>query len=85
MGGIHTNWLVPVISASDNNVVRYFPIGAEVLLADDQGFPGAGPIFLTTLGCLGHEESLLECNSFFPIGIHSCDHSHDVWIKCIGT
>ena len=63
----------------------YFPIGAEVLLADNQGFPGSGPIFLTTLGCLGDEASLLECHSFFPTGIHSCDHSHDVWIKCIGN
>jgi hypothetical protein len=63
----------------------YLPIGAEVLLADDQGFPGSGPIFLATLGCLGDEASLLECYSFFPTGIHSCDHSRDVWIKCIGN
>ena len=56
-----------------------------MLLAADQGFPGSGPIFLTTLGCLGDEASLLECHSFFPTGIHSCDHSQDVWIKCIGN
>lgn len=59
--------------------------GAEVLLAADQGFPGTGPIFLTTLGCLGNENSLLDCHSFLPTGIHNCDHSQDVWIKCIGT
>ena len=66
-------------------VMLYLSIGAEVLLAGDQGFPGSGPIFLTTLGCLGDEASLLECYSFFPTGIHSCDHSRDVWIKCIGN
>ena len=56
----------------------------DVLRASEQGFPGSGPIFLTTLGCSGNEKALLDCSSLYPAGVHACDHSQDVWIKCSG-
>ena len=47
---------------------------------------GAGPVFLSELDCLGSETSLLNCNTRQnqPPGLHSCQHSRDVAVKCIG-
>lgn len=46
---------------------------------------GAGPIFLSRLDCSGHEQSLLECSSDYPVGLHQCDHSMDVGLHCLGV
>lgn len=45
---------------------------------------GSGPIFLSSLACDGSEASLVECRAFAEIGIHSCLHSQDVGVTCIG-
>ena len=45
---------------------------------------GTGPIFLNQLGCSGTESSLVDCNRFAGLGLHSCDHSQDAGISCIG-
>ena len=45
---------------------------------------GAGPIFLSRVTCTSSDLRLLECDSD-PIGIHTCSHSEDVGIQCIGT
>lgn len=43
---------------------------------------GTGPIFLNNLGCLGDEESLLDCLSS---GIAmNCNHTRDVGVVCSG-
>ena len=54
-------------------VVRYFT-----------GAPGSGPIFLSNLMCEGNEKTLLECTTSL-IGLHSCDHTQDVWVECRGN
>ena len=36
------------------------------------------------LQCSGMEESLLECNRFAGLGLHSCDHSQEAGVSCIG-
>ena len=45
---------------------------------------GDGPIFLSQLLCSGSEQSLLECSSGYPVGLHRCDHSMDVGLHCLG-
>ena len=61
-----------------------------ILCAGTEAFRGAafgegsGPIFLDELACSGAEESLLDCNSLSPRGVHICDHSMDASVKCIG-
>ena len=38
------------------------------------------------LGCSGSEHSLLQCNQVArqPVGLHTCDHSNDAGVRCIG-
>ena len=43
---------------------------------------GVGPIFLDQLACRGDEQRVLDCNSF--LGVHTCDHTQDAGIRCIG-
>ncbi len=46
---------------------------------------GSGPIFLDQLACSVSSESVLECDRFFaPTGLHGCDHSMDVSVRCTG-
>ena len=44
---------------------------------------GSGPIFLHSFICNGSEEDLLSCASGI-IGVHTCDHSRDAGVQCIG-
>ena len=44
---------------------------------------GIGPIFVDKLGCSGTESSLVDCNRFAGLGLHSCDHSQDAGVSCI--
>ncbi len=48
---------------------------------------GQGPIFLSNLNCVGTESNLLACSRQENQleGVHNCDHSQDVVIKCAGT
>ena len=46
---------------------------------------GSGPIFLDEVDCSETDSVLLQCNTFTPVGIHSCTHSQDVAILCEGT
>ena len=46
---------------------------------------GSGPIFLDEVDCSETDSMLLQCNTFTPVGIHSCTHSQDVAILCEGT
>ena len=44
---------------------------------------GSGGIFLSNVGCRGTESSLLSCSN--PgIGVHTCDHSDDAGVRCLG-
>ena len=45
---------------------------------------GVGPIFLDELSCFGNEERVEDCSRGRPEGLHTCDHSQDVAIRCIG-
>ena len=40
-----------------------------------------GPIWLDNVDCNGDEYSLLNC-SHSGFGVHNCNHTEDVWIKC---
>ena len=57
--------------------------GVEVLRGSQFG-RSTGPIFLDQLGCSGTENSLLQCNRYAGLGLHSCDHSQDAGVRCIG-
>ena len=36
------------------------------------------------LDCSGTENFLIDCNRFAGLGLHSCDHSQDAGVSCIG-
>ena len=57
--------------------------GAEVV-SISEFTQGEGPVFLDQLSCGGDEERLDECRRGRPTGLHTCDHSQDVAIRCIG-
>lgn len=42
------------------------------------------PIFLEELDCTSTDTDLLQCNSYSDQGIHSCDHTQDVSVRCTG-
>lgn len=44
---------------------------------------GSGPIFIDELRCRGEEERVENCPQP-PVGLHSCTHSQDTAIRCIG-
>ena len=44
---------------------------------------GAGPIFLDRVSCSSNSPTLLECDSN-PLGVHTCSHSQDIGVQCIG-
>ena len=55
----------------------------EILMS---GFEeGSGPIFLDQLQCSESDQSLLHCAMGRTIGLHHCNHSMDVSIKCSGN
>ena len=45
---------------------------------------GSGPIFVEQPFCSGFEDSILDCTSRHQVGVHQCDHSSDVGIRCQG-
>lgn len=44
---------------------------------------GSGGVFLDDVHCSGSESRLIDCRHN-GIGVHSCDHTHDVGVKCAG-
>ncbi len=60
----------------------FYREGAEVL---SDGEAGTGPIFIEQVDCSGFEGSLFECGTFSDsIGLHTCSHSEDAFVRCIG-
>lgn len=59
----------------------YFFLGTEAFRGAFFG-EGSGPIFLERYDCSA-EDRFLNC-ALPPIGVHSCDHSSDAGVKCIG-
>ena len=57
--------------------------GAE-MSSGAQFDPGIGPIFLDQLDCSGSETTLLECRHFTPLGLTTCEHSKDAFVRCLG-
>ena len=61
------------------------PLAEEVEAFSGSHFGGGmGPIFLDQLDCSGTERSLLQCRQFAERGLHSCDHSKDAGVRCLG-
>ena len=59
------------------------PAGAQSI--QTAGFtPGSGPVFLSQLDCTDADISLLECRKLSALGQHTCDHSQDAGVSCIG-
>ena len=73
-------------SSSDANVVctqlGYRFNGTEILTISDFLF-GTGPIFVDELSCDGDEERVMDCGGSAP-GLHTCTHSQDAAVRCIG-
>ena len=44
----------------------------------------SGPIFLDQLHCSGDESSLLECDRFAVLGLHTCDQTQEAGVMCTG-
>ena len=44
---------------------------------------GTGQVVLDDLMCTGSESRLIDCRHN-KIGIHDCDHSQDVGVRCTG-
>ena len=42
---------------------------------------GSGPVFLSSLGCTGSEDNLLQCPHAVFVGTH-CTHARDVGLRC---
>ena len=55
----------------------------SVVLRDLSFGEGVGPIFLDRVSCSSDSPTLLECDSN-PLGVHTCSHSQDVGVQCIG-
>jgi len=58
-------------------------LGAVALFQHQFG-SAVGPIFLDQLVCSGSETSLLECQSYTPLGLSTCQHSQDAGVRCVG-
>ena len=59
----------------------FFELGAKIYHFGE----GSGPIFMDQLNCMGTEPNILDCYSFAPLGVHTCDHSQDSGVYCEGT
>ena len=44
---------------------------------------GDGGIYLDHVSCSGNEQALIDC-SHRGIGVHSCTHSEDAGVMCLG-
>ena len=66
-----------------NYLLSPWQIGAVILLSSET-VPGSGPIFLDQLDCSVTDSFLLDCSRLRPLGLHTCDHSQDVGLACIG-
>ena len=64
-------------------VVIVAMFSGSVVFRDLSFGEGVGPIFLDRVSCSSNSPSLLECASN-PLGIHTCSHSQDVGVQCIG-
>lgn len=61
----------------------FFYKGVDIITMPQMSTVAEGPIFLDRLRCDGTESSLLDCRlGLRGIGLTTCDHSADVWIKC---
>ena len=65
-----------------NSLFLLLPADPEILTSSFQ--KGSGPIFLDQLQCSGSDQSLFDCDMGQTIGLHHCNHSMDVGIKCSG-
>ena len=61
--------------------LSHSPAGAVALPAAHFG-SGIGPIFMNEVQCSGDEESLQDCATNTPLGIHNCLHRQDASVSC---
>lgn len=64
------------------SLVHALPTGTKATRASHFG-GGSGPIFLQSFRCNGSEDNLLKCVSGV-VGVHTCDHSQDAGVQCLG-
>ena len=57
-------------------------IAPEILTSGYES--GSGPIFLDQLQCSDSDQSIFECGMGRAVGLHRCNHSMDVGIRCTG-
>ena len=60
----------------------FFITGATHYLYSFYG-RGSGGIYLDRVSCSGNEQALINC-SHRGIGVHSCTHSEDAGVMCLG-
>ncbi|XP_064032270.1 LOW QUALITY PROTEIN: deleted in malignant brain tumors 1 protein-like [Pogoniulus pusillus] len=64
---------------------RQLSCGAAASAPGSAAFgPGAGPVWLAGLSCLGTEATLAECQAK-PRGQHPCEHLEDASVVCTGS
>ena len=76
----HDHW-----SNSDAQVVcRYLGYSSDNASSFSHAFYGAssGPIHLTSVQCVGNEQSLAQCS--YTNNIHECTHEEDAGVSCLG-
>ena len=56
----------------------------EIVSESQFGSALGQPIFLDQLNCDGTENRLVDCRRYTGIGLHTCDHSQDVGLRCEG-
>ena len=72
--------IIIIILDYQNIFPLFYHLASQILTS-----VGSGPIFLDQLNCVGSEESLVDCPLLErSVGLHHCNHSMDVGLRCSG-
>ena len=76
------HWTPCNMQRLNTNACGYLLLGT-IAFRDAFYGEGTGPIFLERYDCDEDDTRFLDCAER-PIGDHTCDHSNDAGVKCIG-